>query len=371
MTVNNKGEELHFFVEGNTARGSFHLFDSSLQDLERLYILKGGPGSGKSTLIRQISEQWIARGYDVWLMHCARDDKSLDGIVIPKLKIGIVDGTWPHVIDPRMPGVVEHYVDLSSAWERTMLSSHQADLQRLYKLEEERFAQAYTGFAEALRIHDEWEAIYITNMDFAAANQLTERTIERLFGEHKRDRTVRVDRRFLGAATPRGAVDFVPNLTEQLEKRFFLKGRPGSGKSTMLKKLADTAQQRGYDVEIYHCGFDPASVDMIIVRELGFAVFDSTKPHEYDPVRASDEIIDMYRDCIRHGTDERYAEQVADIGARYAQAMKQSIEWLRLGQQAHQQLESIYQDVIDFRIIDQVRTRLEEEIEQLVAYKSK
>ena len=41
--------------------------------------------------------------------------------------------------------------------------------------------------------------------------------------------------RFLGAATPKGAVDFVPNLTEGLPHRYFIKGPPGPGKSTMLK----------------------------------------------------------------------------------------------------------------------------------------
>ena len=34
-----------------------------------------------------------------------------------------------------------------------------------------------------------------------------------------------------------------------------------------------------FDVEIYHCGFDPHSLDMVIVREVGIAIFDSTSPH--------------------------------------------------------------------------------------------
>lgn len=367
MTPNKRGDEWHFFAEGNTARGSVHLFDSSLQDLERIYILKGGPGSGKSTLIEQLSTHWLAKGYDAWLMHCARDDRSLDGVVFPQLKVGIVDGTRPHVIEPRMPGIVEQYIDLCCAWDRARLNCRKVDFIRMFQLVEQRFEQAYAGFAEALRVHDEWEAIYISHMDFAAADELTEQTIARLLGDRKQTRTARVDRRFLGAATPRGAVDFVPNLTSKLEKRYFLKGRPGSGKSTLLKKLAAAAQRRGFDVEIYHCGFDPQSVDMVIVRELGFAVFDSTKPHEYDPEKASDEIIDMYEACIHPGTDERYAEQIHDIATRYSQAMKRSIDLLSQGRKAHLALEEMYRDAINYRIVDQVRIRLEKELEQLTA----
>lgn len=47
------------------------------------------------------------------------------------------------------------------------------------------------------------------------------------------------------------------------------------------KKIAAAAESRGFDVEMYHCGFDPESIDMVLVRELKFCVFDSTNPHEY------------------------------------------------------------------------------------------
>lgn len=66
----------------------------------------------------------------------------------------------------------------------------------------------------------------------------------------------------------------------------------------MLKKIVAAGEQRGFDVEVYHCGFDPNSLDMVILREKGIAIFDSTAPHEYFPERNSDEIIDMYERCI-------------------------------------------------------------------------
>ena len=69
----------------------------------------------------------------------------------------------------------------------------------------------------------------------------------------------------------------------------------------MLKKLAKAAEEKGFEVEVYHCGFDPNSLDMVIVRELGFAIFDSTAPHEYFPSREGDEIIDMYALIVTRG----------------------------------------------------------------------
>ena len=367
MTNHSQGSVLHFFAEGNTARGSINLFESSLQDLNKLYILKGGPGTGKSSLIRSIGQMCIQRGYDGWQIHCARDHRSLDGWIIPALKLGIVDGTVPHVIEPRLPGVVGEYINLGDAWNPDILRNHRKELEQLQKRIDETYEQAYAGFAEALRVHDDWEAVYIKNMDFEAANRLTKQYIEMLFGSHRLDRTSRIDRRFLGAATPDGAVDFVPNLTEGINRRYFIKGRPGSGKSTMLKQMAEAATERGFDVEIYHCGFDPNSVDMIIVRALGFAVFDSTKPHEYFPERSGDVIIDMYETCIRPGTDERHAESIQTYQRDYSAAMKHSIERLRAANDLHQEMEQIYVQAMDFSLVNQIRDELILEIQEIMS----
>lgn len=360
------GNVLNFYAGGNTARGFVSLFDSSLQGLDRVYILKGGPGTGKSSLIRTIADELQKDGHEIWLIHCASDNGSLDGLVAPGLKVGIVDGTAPHVIEPKLPGAVEQYVNLGEAWDAASLRTQRGRIEELQDNIRQAYEKAYSGFAEALRIHDEWEAVYIENMDFEAANELTEEYIRLLLREERRDRQSRVDHRYLGAATPLGAKDFVPNLTDGLSKRYFIKGRPGSGKSTMLKKLAAAAEQRGLDVEIYHCGFDPNSLDMVIVRELGFAVFDSTAPHEYFPSKDSDEIIDMYTRCIMPGTDEAHAEVISTIAQRYAAAMKSSIGRLAEAKALHDELEEIYVRAMDFSVVNRMTDNIRQEIAALV-----
>ena len=154
-------------------------------------------------------------------------------------------------------------------------------------------------------------------MDFEKANQLTDSLLTSFFGEVTLNKPSKVQHRFLGAATPVGAVDFVPNLTEDVPKRYFIKGRPGSGKSTMLKKIVAEGEKRGFDIEVYHCGFDPNSLDMIIIRELGIAIFDSTAPHEYFRSRDSDEIIELYGTIIAEGTDEKFAEPIRECTVKY------------------------------------------------------
>jgi hypothetical protein len=359
------GKIKNYFAGGNTARGFHSLFQSNLQGLDRLFILKGGPGTGKSSLMKKVAEEWAKRGYNIELIHCASDNNSIDGVIIPALKVGIVDGTAPHVIEPTAPGAIEEYINLGEAWDSDKLATEKNNILKLTFKISESFQTAYSTFAEALKIHDEWEKIYINSMDFQKADRLTANLIDKFYGKIKLNKTSDVRRRFLGAATPKGAVDFVPNLTEELSKRYFIKGRAGSGKSTMLKKIAAVAEERGFDVEIYHCGFDPNSLDMVIVRELGFAIFDSTAPHEYFPSSGTDEIIDMYEEVIAPGTDEIFAEEIQEISGRYSAKMKEAISYLANAKALHDDLEKIYVDAMDFGVVEGIQEKVHVEIERL------
>ena len=80
-----------------------------------------------------------------------------------------------------------------------------------------------------------------------------------------------------------------------LEKRLFIKGYPGTGKSSMMKKLANEALKRGYDVQLVWCGLDANSIDMVILPELSFCIFDSTEPHdEKEIVTTAEELQAFY-----------------------------------------------------------------------------
>jgi hypothetical protein len=359
------GKIKNYYASGNTARGFYSLYESNLQDIERLFILKGGPGTGKSSLMKEIGAEWVGKGYDIEFLHCPSDNGSIDGVIIPVLKIGIVDGTAPHVIEPKVPGVIEEYVNIGAAWNSQELLSHKDEILQCTAQISEAFQSAYFTFAQALEIHDEWESVYINNMDFSKANELTQGLIETIFTNKGKNKKANVRHRFLGAATPRGPVDFIQNLTEDIPHRYFIKGRPGSGKSTMLKKLAEHAEQRGFDVEIYHCGFDPNSLDMVIMRELGIAVFDSTAPHEYFPNRAGDEIIDMYGTIIASGTDEKYASEIQSVSQRYKAKMKEATAFLAHAKSLHDELERFYTRAMDFTKVDQMREEIHLEMNRI------
>ncbi|GGM39643.1 hypothetical protein GCM10011351_27250 [Paraliobacillus quinghaiensis] len=359
------GKVIHYFADGNTAKGFYDLFESNLQGLERIYTLKGGPGNGKSNIIKKLAEVWGNKGYNIELIHCSSDNDALDGLIIQDLKCAVIDGTPPHVLEPKAPGAIEQYVNLGIAWDISLLSAKREIILDYQKQKEEAFEAAYNSFQNGLRIHDDLEAIYINNMDFEKANEVTNELMDKIFigKQSESDNAITRDR-FFGASTPEGVVDYISNITEGVPKRFFIKGRAGTGKSTLLKKIAATATERSFDVELYHCGFDPESIDMVIIRELGVCVFDSTDPHEYFPNKHGDEIIDLYEKTVAPGTDEAYETEINDLTKRYKQRMKEGISYLQEAKSVHDQLKKIYIDATDYSVVDAIYDDINMSIEK-------
>ena len=88
---------IQYFLGGNTPAGFYSLYHQ-LSDPTRtraLYIVKGGPGSGKSTLMRRVERHAQAAGLETQEVLCSGDPDSLDAVILPQLGAAVVDGTSP------------------------------------------------------------------------------------------------------------------------------------------------------------------------------------------------------------------------------------------------------------------------------------
>lgn len=88
----------NFFAGANSGEGFRNLF-SEMVDIENTYdfmVLKGGPGVGKNTFMREIGRTMEAAGTPVEYLWCSGDPDSLDGVVLPELRCAVADGTSPH-----------------------------------------------------------------------------------------------------------------------------------------------------------------------------------------------------------------------------------------------------------------------------------
>ena len=96
-----------YYLGANAPTGFYSLYDQMLdpEKARDIRILKGGPGCGKSTLMKQVGRAMEERGHSVEYIRCSGDPDSLDAVVIPALGAAVVDGTAPHVVEPHYPGL--------------------------------------------------------------------------------------------------------------------------------------------------------------------------------------------------------------------------------------------------------------------------
>lgn len=145
-----------YFPGANTGRGFIGHFESIVPPWEKphyTYILKGGPGVGKNTLMKKVSCLARANGYAVEEFRCASDPESLDAVRIPKKGIVLLDGTAPHTIDPDIPGIEGEILNLGHFLHREAFARRRGELQLLLSENRAHYNAAFAclGAAGALR----------------------------------------------------------------------------------------------------------------------------------------------------------------------------------------------------------------------------
>jgi DNA replication protein DnaC len=324
------GKQRCYLATANTSTGFVSFFDNLLKDTERVYILKGGPGSGKSTFIKKIGNELLSHGFDVDFIFSCMDSNSYDGIFIKEINVAIVNGIKPNLIEPKYPGAIERLLDFGDFWDIDFLRQEKDKIKYYFDEIGREYKKFYVHLKNAKDIHDKWEKEYLLGMDFKKATRITNNIIDEYITLNEKFRGKEFHR-FACATTLNGQLCFYENLTEGIKNRIILKGPPGSGKTTMLSSISKAGIESGYEVEIYHCAFDSESIDMIIIPKLSFAMLDGGAPHVVEAGK-KDRLIDMY-DCIDSNVVNEDESPIKEMELYYAEEMRYAKEiYERIGQ---------------------------------------
>ncbi|HWR43829.1 PRK06851 family protein [Sporomusa sp.] len=350
------GKIKHMFPGGNTPQGFFSYYDYVIPvDAGRIFLLKGGPGVGKSTFMKKISQAMIERGFSVEHHHCSSDPNSLDGLVIPVLSVALIDGTAPHIVDPKHPGCVDEILNLGEYWNESKLVNNKTSILTCTKEISKRFQRAYRMLRAAKAVYDDWEAANNEAMNYKLANQKAAELIEKLFANvttvgHGKNRKL-----FASAITPDGPVNYIDSIAVDLSYRYILTGFPGTGKATLLDKVAETAIAKGLDIETYHCPLDPLKVEHIIIPALSAALITSVPPHNLSTYGAT-AIINM-NECLDQEMIHRL-EPVTDYDrTAFWEFFGKAGAYINEAKKLHDQLETYYVPNINFSGVDTLRDK--------------
>lgn len=330
-----------FFAGANSAQGfRSHYRYLALDNFKRVYILKGGPGTGKSTIIKHLASQ-IHRPLEKY--HCSADPDSLDALFVPTLQVSILDGTAPHTVDPRLPGAVQQIVDLGSAWDYRALA---ASRQRILELTDEisgiyQLAYRWLAIASGLK-----ELIQLQERRQNAAAYAQECFAE--IRRHIPDRAQGFMRKaFASGLTGKGTLSFVPSLSAKI--KIGLIGNNRAFNSNILKATAHWLQKRKIPAVYLYCGLQPEYLEHIYIPG-EFALFSSHSPHS---ASALDMAFGQDTPC-NSGLEQQAAYFIDKAVSAIAAAAK-----------LHADLEGCYTPHVDFSIVQKLRTGIADEISEL------
>jgi len=329
-----------FFLGANSKRGFYSLYDNLSNPAagDFLWVLKGGPGCGKSTFMKRIGAAAEAAGMPVEYIHCSGDPDSLDAVRLPAQQVAYVDGTAPHIIEGLYPGAASLYLDLGSFFDAAALSQHLNEIAALNLQYKARYADAYAllGAAAAL-LPKNTPALW-----GAVQKEKLERRISGFCARELRrqNKPAKQTHRFLSAWSCAGYVSFAETLSATAQRTCLLDNEAGLG-HIYLEKIASAAAAQGYDALLCHDPLEPEKLEALLLPERSLLLLASDGHNQAKIANARHLRLDILTDPPERSALRRRRRESEIL-------LRSSVEALSDARYLHDKLEAIYHPHVDF-----------------------
>ena len=342
-----KASSSSYFLGANTPSGFYSLF-SELHCPEegwRLYILKGGPGTGKSTFMKKIAAVCDKKGLFCERIFCSSDPKSLDAVIIPSLKVSIADGTPPHTIEPVYPGVSEIIVDAGIFRDDKRLRENADEIISLTKENSLQHKKCVEFLLAAKSADNDTSSVVLPFLKIERLHKFSEKLADAKITSVS-DGRGKLKKRFLSALTPEGVCVFRETFEKECENRIVLADPFGCASSMILKILSMRALDNGLDCIMCYCPMSPEfRPEHLMIPSLSLGFYTSNRIHPED-FSSSGHI-----DCLRFIDSDglsRHKNRIAFNNRSRDEMLTAAIGKLENAKRIHDRLERLYIDAMDF-----------------------
>ena len=347
MNQKRKGVELRHleedccFAASNSAYG-FHSYYAEFFDdaeVERVFVIKGGPGTGKSRFMRDVSEYAMARGWRSRMIYCSSDADSLDGVILQKgeHRWALLDGTSPHVYEPKNPGVREDLINLGAFWDSHRLQASKEQIEGQNRIKQEGYRRAYRYLAAYGSIWENYRARIAPHVNLQSIVDYAKKLTSQIpVGKNFRAQTCLME-----SVGMSGRVSFDCFLCQAT--RLYLIDDCRGIAIYLTEALYRLAMEKKLQVRVCRNPILPDFIDGIFFSESGIAV--AIRTH-------ADVDIPHHRISMRRflrSSDLQRTKEASAFDERMMRAMLQAtLEEMGVVRSAHFALEEIYSSSMNF-----------------------
>lgn len=343
-----------YFAAANTSKGFVSYFDSVFDPncLKEIYIIKGGPGTGKSGLMRRIASAAEEKGHQVERFICSSDPGSLDGVIIKDKGIAFLDGTNPHTTDPKYPGVVETILNTGNFWDKKKLLEHKSEIISLIQEKNRYYKRAYQFLKAAGEIAREIEAIGKVSFEKEKMSRCIERIEKKIF---KESTAFSDEVRQITAMGSQGKITL--NSFEKESKAVYVLVDHCFAAYAFLEELYQKAKCASQEVARSHSCLLPDRIDALYFPKLRCAFLIRERDYNIELPEKTYHYVNMKRfiskeNCKNNRQKLRFGGKCMDMLLNGAEdAFLQAAS-------SHNQLEKIYISAMDFASFEEMSEKL-------------
>ena len=174
-SVGGFGNERHLFATAFTPNGVVTYVDTVVKDYEKIYVLNGGPGTGKTEVLDLISKEALKRGMYVEIFHDPLIPERIEHVFIPELKTAVI--TSNEINNKKFEGTQIYMDNYLNAY---TISKNREEIKIDSELFYELLNKGLKTIASAKILHDHLETYFIPNMDFEKINKVTKSVIDKI-----------------------------------------------------------------------------------------------------------------------------------------------------------------------------------------------
>ena len=340
------------FLGAGSPKGFHGYFEQAYGPDWHVWLLKGGPGTGKSTLLRQVMRQ---TGGSWEQVHCSADPASLDAVICPGKRVMLADATPPHTLEPRWPGCTEHLVDLGVGLDAAQLRAAGEEIRRLGAAAALQHARAAQFLAAAAAVQTARVRAAEADLNETFVRETADRLCRRDWTHRRQAPTEQL--RGLSAVTPEGVTYFQNTVTALADTVFALRDTHGAAAPRVLEQLRRGLQGRGVDVITCRCALFPQKkIEHLLLPRQRVAFVTDVPAHPY----TASAVIPVE---LAEGYSVRETARPDDT--REQQLSAEAAACMRQARELHAQLEQLYRAAMDFSVADRAAERLTAKIAAL------
>ena len=252
------------FAAANSGKGFVSFYESVFcrKEIKRRYIIKGGPGTGKSSFMREVAAYAESRGMTVEYYRCSSDPDSLDGIVIDG-RIAMLDGTAPHSVDTDIPGARDEIINLGEFWDGENLGAYYNDIVSLSSVKSNCYRKAYRFLSAAMEIEEINRELIMPSVRKEKMRSAVKRQLRSIA-----DGTgFAVTAGLAASIGMRGSVRF-DTYEKQAKRLFVIDDHYGIG-SVFLLYVIEEAKEKGCKIQVSYQPVIPSLPDAVMFADSG------------------------------------------------------------------------------------------------------